>query len=254
MVGLGQLCRQNGKRSSEVLDQVDLDVFAAVTDGCLSVQAADIPDAVGDLSAFYIGGGSAVDPLAEFPVADQQEAYPGDASPPLCDEIGQSECRTGLFQCIAPALVQRLAQIVGQATEDRVHLRSGETPDLRREVEIENDQVQRSCRFCRVAPIAVNPNSPGGGSVGNPVGRVEFTGFHQLFAGLLEEDILHELSVRIGLREHVLNKLASKLLNIHRFLRIWPEPGLSCRHESSRTGTARSHTARPPLPAGTSAG
>ena len=156
-------CRQNGKRATEVLDQVDLDVFAAVTDGCLGMQAANVPDAVSDLSALDVGGGPAVDPLAEFPVADQQEAYPGDASPPLCDEVGQSERRTGLFQCIAPALVRRLAQIVGQATEDRVHLCSGETPDLRREVEIENDQIERSFRLCRVAPVAVDPNSPGWG-------------------------------------------------------------------------------------------
>ena len=155
--------------------------------------------------------------------------------------------------CIAPSLVQGLPEIVGQATEGRVHLSPGETPDLRSRVEIENDQIQRSCRLGRVATVAVNPNSLGGGAVGNPVSSIEFSGFHELFAGLLEEYILHELSVRIGLREHVLEKLAGKLLNIHRLLRIWPELGPSCRHENFRIGTARSHIARPPLPTETSA-
>ena len=70
MIGLRLLRRQDGQGPSEVLGQVDLDVFAAVSNRCLAVEPANVPDAVCDGSAFDVGGGSAVDPLAEFPVAD----------------------------------------------------------------------------------------------------------------------------------------------------------------------------------------
>ena len=51
MIGFALLRRQNGEWFPEALDQIDFNVFAAVADGCLAVKAADVPDAVGDLSS-----------------------------------------------------------------------------------------------------------------------------------------------------------------------------------------------------------
>ena len=120
-------------------------------------------------------------------------------------------------------------------------------------MEVENDQIQCPYRFGGIATVAVNSNTSGRRAKGNPVGCVQFSCFHQLFAGPLEENILDELSVCIGFREHALQELVGKPFNIHRLLRIGPESEHLCRHESPRSRTVRSHSARLPHPAESSA-
>ena len=77
MVGLGLLGGQNRESSSEILHQIDFDVFAAVACGGLCVEAPDVPDAIGGLSTLDVSSGPTVNAFAELAVADQQQANSG---------------------------------------------------------------------------------------------------------------------------------------------------------------------------------
>ena len=144
MVRLGLLCGQNRQGASEIPHKINLHVLSAVSDRCLAVQPADIPDAIRDRFVFENTARTAVDALTQFPVGYQKEAHLRDAAPTLRDQIGKSERGAGFLQRFTPFSVQSPPQVVGQSTEGCIHVASGQSPNRWRAMEVQNDQTQRA--------------------------------------------------------------------------------------------------------------
>ena len=109
---------------------------------------------------------------------------------------------------------------VGQPPEDRVHLASDQAPNISRRME-GGDQETEGVRVVLggIASVSVDTNaSPRLALIRDPVGRVQLARLHQVFAELVEEDILDELAFGIGFGENILEELARELLNCHRWL------------------------------------
>ena len=223
MVGLRLLCWKHGKRTAKAARQIDVDVLPAVSDCRLPVQPADVPDAVGNRPAVKLVRFPPVDSLAKRAIRDQEQANPTDAAPALGKQVREPEGRTRFLKRVAPLVIEGMPKKVGQPPEDRVHLASDQAPGVGRWMEV-GDQETEGVRVVLggIASVSIDANtSPWLALIRYPVGRVQFTRLHQVFAELVEEDILDELAFSIGFGENILEELARELLNCHRWL---PKP------------------------------
>ena len=217
MVGRRLLRWKDGKRAAEASHQVDIDILPAVSDCCLPVQSSDVPDAVGDRPAVKLVRFAPVDSFAQLAIRDQEQANPTNAAPALGKQVGDPEGRTRLLERVAPLAIESMPKEVGQPSEDRVHLASDQAPNVRRMVEVGDQKTERvRVVLGGIASVSIDANtSPWLALIRDPVGRVQLTGLHQVFAELVEEDILHKLPIGIGFGENILEELARELLNCH---------------------------------------
>ena len=221
MVGLRLLCWKDGKRAAKAPRQIDVDILPAVSDCRLPVQPSDVPDAVGDRPAVKLVRSAPVDSFAQLAIRDQEQSNPTDAAPALGKQIREPEGRTRLLERVAPLAIEGTPKEVGQPPEDRVHLASDQASNLRRRMEV-GDQKTEGVRVVLggIASVSIDANaSPRLALIRNAVGRVQLAGFHQVFAELVEEDILDVLAIGIGFGENILEELARELLNCHQRLR-----------------------------------
>ena len=130
---------------------------------------------------------------------------------------------------------------VGQPPEDRVHLASAQAPTVCRRTAV-GDQKTEGVRVVLggIASVSIDANaSPRLTLIRDPVGRVQLTCLHQVFAELVEEDILHELAIGIGIGENILEELGRELLNCHQGLPKRLSAKLRERREMPRSPEGR---------------
>ena len=125
-------------------------------------QAPEIPHAVSDLTILESNGVFPIDPVAEFLVGDQIEAYLGDSAPPGGDEIGELIFAARVLECRTPVGFQRIVDECQQLVERRPHLTLGQGDHVRLLDELRDNQsqCQRLVLFGRtvhrIAAIAVH--------------------------------------------------------------------------------------------------
>ena len=242
VIGFRVLCGKNRERPTKSSRQIDVDILTAVSDRCLPVKTPNIPDAVGDLPPVQLVRLAPIYPFAKLPICNQDQSNPICSLPSPIDHVRKPEPRTCLLERVSPLPVKCISEKIGQSPKDGVHIASDEAFHFFGGLEV-LDQEAQCVRIVehRITSVTVYPNAPPGGTpIRRSIGGIDLARFHQMFAEPLEEDILQEFAVRIGLGNDILKEVACELLNSH-----WKPPRSFFGVAPGRRGTLRSREARP---------